>query len=697
MRLTLGVILAAATILAYARTFSAPLLFDDKPAILDNPSIRHWSTALWAPNHTGAGGRPMVNLSLALNHAISGEAVWSYHAFNLAVHVLAGLLLFGIVRRTLARHGGADASLVGFGVAVLWLLHPLQTESVTCIIQRTESLMGFTYLLTLYCFVRGCDPESRWRRGWLAAAVAGCFAGMATKEVMVSAPLLVLLYDRTFVAGSFREAWQRRRILYVGLACSWVLLGGLMAGSQHRGGSVGLGLGVSPWDYAMTQCRAIVMYLKLCVWPDPLVVDYGSVVVRHISAVWPQALLLAGLVAGTLLSLWRRPWLGFLGAWFFAILAPSSSVVPLVTQTMAEHRMYLPLAAVTTLAVIGIRRVFGRWSWAAIAALAAGFGVVTANRNGDYRSAVAIWSDTVAKMPANARAHNNLGNALADVPGQLDAAIREFREAVRLSPEFARAHNNLGNALAKVPGRSGDALAEYQAAVRLRPDFAEAHNDLGNALAQIPGRVGDAVAEYQAAVRLRPDFAEAHNNLGNVLARERGQLGSAIAEFEAAVRLKPDFAEAHNNLGNAWAQVPGRLKDAIAEYRDAIRLRPNFPEAHNDLGNALADTPGRLNEAIAEYLEAIRLKPGYGDAHFNLGNAWAQIPGRLNEAVGQYQEAVRLTPDFVPGWYNLGVSRLEQGNPQAAAAAFREVLRLSPNNSAAKEALAAALQQAQNR
>ena len=686
-----GGILAAAAIVVYARTWSAPLLFDDKPAILDNPTIRHWSTALWAPDDTGAGGRPIVNLSLALNYAISREAVWSYHAFNLAVHVLCGLLLFGIVRRSLARRGDPAAALVGFGAALLWMLHPLLTESVTFVIQRTESLMGLFYLLTLYALIRGSEAAPGGQRGWFVLAVAACWLGMATKEVMVSAPLLLLLYDRTFLAGSFRSAWRQRPGLYAGLAGSWVLLGALMLGSQHRGGSVGFGLGVSAWDYALTQCRAIVLYLKLAIWPHPLVVDYGTAVVRNAAEVWPQALILAGLIAGTVFSLWRRPVLGFFGAWFFAILAPSSSVVPLVTQTVAEHRMYLPLAAVMTLAAVGIQAAARRHSGVVFAALAVGFGLLTARRNGDYRSAVAIWSDTVAKVPDNARAHNNLGNAWIEIPGRLDDAIRQFQAAVRLSPDFARAHNNLGKAWARRPGRLPDAIAEFQTAVRLRPDFAEAHNSLGNAWAQMPGRLSDALAEYQEAVRLRPDFAEAHDNLGNIWAQRPGKLPEAVAEYERAVRLQPDLAEAHNNLGNAWAQIPGRQPDAIAEYREAVRLRPDFPEAHNNLGNALADLPGHLRDAVAEYQEAVRLKPDYAEAHFNLANAWAQVPGELPRAMAEYQTTVRLKPDYAPAWYNLGVGHLNAGDRPAAVAAFRQVLRISPDDPLARQALAAAL------
>jgi hypothetical protein len=266
-----GAILAAAAAAVYARTFSVPLLLDDAASIVENPTIRHWSTAFWPPAAATVSGRPVLNLSLAVNHAISGTAVWSYHVLNLAVHVLAGLTLFGIVRRTLRHRSGralapSGATWVAFAASLLWTLHPVQTESVTYVIQRAESLMGLFYLLTLYSFIRGVEADGFPKRVWLAVCVTACLLGMATKEVMVSAPLIVLLYDRTFVARSFREAWHRHWGLYMAMAATWVLLAALTAGTGwDRGGTSGFDVGVSPWAYWLTQFPAVTRYLWLSV------------------------------------------------------------------------------------------------------------------------------------------------------------------------------------------------------------------------------------------------------------------------------------------------------------------------------------------------------------------------------------------------------------------------------------------------
>jgi protein O-mannosyl-transferase len=675
-----GAVLAIAALAVYSRTFSVPLLLDDQDAIVDNATIRHLSTAFVPPVDSTAGGRPILNLSLATNYAISGASVWSYHVLNLLIHVLAGLALFGIVRRTLVRRGNAEATLIGFGAALLWTLHPLQTEAVTYIVQRAESLMGLFYLFTLYCFIRGAEGGDR-QRSWYSLSVAACLLGMATKEVMATAPLIVLLYDRTFVGGSFREALRRRRGVHLALGATWLLLAGLVAGAGwDRNGTSGFDVGIRPWAYWLTQFEAVCRYLWLSVWPHPLVFEYGTFWVKRPLEVAPYAVIVVGLTAAVLVALWRRPVLGFLGAWFFAILAPTS-VMPGRIQMIVEHRMYLPLAALIVAGVAGLHAAMQRLRdhgpqdnkaagqlvrsplvpgpvVSAVLLLALALGALTALRNEDYRSELGIWSDTVARRPQNERAHANLGAVLAQMPGRLDDAIAEFREALRLNPGFSKAHYNLGNAWS-----------------------------------QMPGRLNDAAAEYQAALRASPNFAEAHNNLGNVFSQEPGRSKDAAAEYEAALRLKPDYAEAHNNLGLAWSRMPGRLDDVIAQYEEALRLKPDYAEAHYNLGNALSEKPGRLNDAIAEYEAALRIQPGFAKAHYNLGNAWSRIPGRLNDAIVEYETALRMKPDFAPGWHNLGVTWVHLGYLSSAATAFRKELSLSPGDPAAQKALAAVLQQ----
>jgi len=697
-------LIAFAGLAVYANSFSGPFVFDDLNAIVENPTLRHlWPLGpVLTPPSGGltVSGRPLLNLTLAINYAFGGTAVWGYHALNLGIHILAGVTLFGIARRTLRSDPTA-----AFLIALLWTVHPLQTESVTYIVQRAESLMGLFYLLTLYCFIRWIGDQGRENSGRLrplfaAFSILFCLLGMATKEVMVSAPVVLFLYDRTFFAGSFREAWRRRRSFYLGLASTWILLGYLVVGEGGgRSGSVGVGGGVSWWAYGLTQFEAIVRYLQLTVWPHPLVFEYGTFWVKSAGQFVPYACVVAVIVAATGVALLRYPAWGFLGFWFFAILAPTS-LVPGTTQMIVEHRMYLALAPLLAglicgghalLAAFAPTRRFAAGAWTlALLAFATVSGVLAASRNEDYRSGEALWADTAAKRPESALAHNNLGTALEKIPGRLNDAIGQYQEALQLNPGFHEAHNNLGDAWLEVPGKLNDAIAQYEEALRLRPDFAEAHNNLGNAWSRIPGRTDDAIAQYQAALRLKPAYAGAHNNLGKEWLALPGRSPDAIAEFAEALRLKPDFAEAHNNLGNAWGGTPGKLTDAIAEFEEAIRLKPDFAEAHNNLGNAWAQVPGRLSDAIAQCNEALRLRPDYAEAHNNLGNALLGIPNRLNEAVAHYEEAIRLNPDYAEPQFNLAVALLRlPDRTEEAVRHLQAFLRLRPNDEQARQVLAA--------
>jgi tetratricopeptide (TPR) repeat protein len=250
------------------------------------------------------------------------------------------------------------------------------------------------------------------------------------------------------------------------------------------------------------------------VWPYPLVVDYGTDVVTSASDVLPQALFLLSLVAGTLVALRRRPVAGFVGCWFFVLLAPSSSVIPLVGQTVAEHRMYLPLVSVIVLIVVGVHSLAGRAGPIIYLLLATTLGVMTLLRNTDYRSELSIWQDTVTHRPDNPRAQYNLGLTLAR-EGRDAEAINHYEEALRLQPNYPKVRNNLGIALAN-SGRISEAIANFTELLRLDPNDADAHNNLGSALAQ-SGRMADAIEHFQAALRLQPNNISAQNNLAAAL------------------------------------------------------------------------------------------------------------------------------------------------------------------------------------
>jgi tetratricopeptide (TPR) repeat protein len=552
-------LLVATGLLAYQNSFRNGFVFDDTEHIVQNPRIRQ----LWRPweviTHTS---RPVVHLSLAVNYALGGLDPWGYHVFNVGVHILAALTLYGVVRRTFcsealrSRFGGAAPSLAG-AISLIWLVHPLQTESVTYTIQRGESLMGLFYLLTLYCVIRSHDAPQR--NLWKIGAVVSCTLGMASKPVMVTAPVVMLMYDRAFLVTSWREAMRRRRWLYTGLAATWLLLPLLLANAPSEWkASAGFEYKRTPLRYALTQPVAVLHYLRLTFWPHPLCLDYGwpssSSAVRK---TLPGRIVVAALLAGTVWAWRRRPAVGFLGAWFLLILAPTSSFVS-VADAIVEHRMYLPLAAVVAAVVLGAfeigKRLFPKPQDVVLGCVASVSVVVlltslTIQRNLDYRSALTIWQDTVEKRPNNPRAHANLGTALLQT-GRVAEAIGHFEQALRLKPDDAEAHYNLGNALERL-GRTPEAIAHYEQALRIKPDLAMAHSNLGATLMG-QGRLQEAIGHYEQALRINPGLAMTQNNLGNAL-EKLGRTPEAMAHYKQALRIKPDFVQAQSSLARARA------------------------------------------------------------------------------------------------------------------------------------------------
>ncbi len=508
-------LLVVAIAAAYGATLFAPFVYDDRVWVTGNPSIRHLGAlgqVLWPPADAMTRGRPFLSLSFALNYLLSGDHPWGYHGVNLAIHCGGALLLMGIVRRTLALLPAAfpaprDRFFPAVGAALLWALHPLQTEAVTYVSQRAESLMGLFYLLTLYAFVRGATSGGG--RAWFLLATVSCLLGAATKETIVSAPLVVLAYDRTFFSGSFPRALSRRWALYGALGLSWVLLALLSGGLHGRG--VGFGLGFSAAGYALVEAWVVAHYLLLCVWPYPLVFDRGTDLVATVGEAVPWACVTVLALAVAAWGFARRsPW-GFACVSFFLLLAPTSSVVPMAFQPMAEHRMYLPLAAVSALAAVGLWRLFGRRAGVFAVPACALLAAVTFLRNGDYRSEVGLWSDTVRRAPGNERAHLALGDALAHA-GRDAEAEQQYRQALGISPGDRDARLALGLSLFR-EGRAGEALREYRMVAPSGPDSALLHRSMGLALERT-GQRAEALAEFRRALDLDPSDAVARERLG---------------------------------------------------------------------------------------------------------------------------------------------------------------------------------------
>ena len=544
------IFLAAAAALPYSNALNTPFLFDDAGNIVENPSIRSlwplWK-AFWAPKDFPVGGRPLTNFTYALNFALGGENPWGFHLSNIAIHVLCALVFFGFCRRTLCtsllrdRYGGASTALA-FCMALLWAMHPLQTESVTYISQRAECLMGLFFLLTFYCALAGW--QSRDPHTWHAWAALCFILGAGAKESIAAAPACILLYDMLFMGRTPAKALKQSPILYAGMAAGLAFLAAMaLAGRAGTGGPP-----TEPftfYEYLYHQPEVLARYLFLTLWPGPLCLDYLWIPL-HPARALPYVLLFSMLVAASALALLRKKPAGFLGAWFFLILAPASSIIPLPDMAF-EHRMYLPLAAPVALVVLGtysaIQRLPGALAkrrmlvagMAAVLLIALAFGVRTHLRNNDYASDLALWENTVKNAPRNARARFNLARAL-EIAGRTQEANQRLRETIRLNPEFAAAHYNLGSNLLRA-GMPEEGVRHLWLAVTLEPRYTKARLNLGTALHYL-GKDQEAIRQFHAALRVDPYFADAYANLAMVLALT-GKIDEARDALRRALYINP--------------------------------------------------------------------------------------------------------------------------------------------------------------
>jgi len=553
---------AASTVLltcGYANALAAAFVFDDDPSIIANSSIRRlWplTEVLFARAEGGRphDGRPLLNLSLALNYAAHGLWRPGYRLVNLAIHLANALLLFDVIRRLLRVAGErlvASPAAVAAAASLLWLAHPLHTHVITYTIQRAESLAAVWILaafdLAVLALAKGSLPAA------VAAGLAAAVGGLA-KETTVSILPLVLAAD-----WAFRGRWQQgptmrrlRLVLYGGLAVNLLVLVGVSYGLGGRGGSAGLAT-ASVYHYLLTQARGIWIYLGRLVWPMKLVLDHGDGLVTSFAAVWLPAVAAAAAVMLGLIGFFTAAHRWFPFAAFVLLLAPSSSLVPVATQTLAEHRMYLPSACLIGWAVVGVAAVARPRSRpllvVIVAVLVAAATGRTVLRNRDYASAVSLWRQNLRDCPDNDRARTNLVAALIR-NDDFAAAKPLAAEALRSRPDRDRNWINQGRVLA-AEGYTDQAIAAFGHAALLAPASVEPLINRGIVLSRV-GRFEAAAADLTAAVGRRPDLARGWLALG-LLHLRAGRPDLAVPVLKLGLTLEPENAAGWNSLKAAAA------------------------------------------------------------------------------------------------------------------------------------------------
>ena len=555
----------------YSNTLHAPFVFDDIQFIIKNPTIRNITDGtLW--NRVGYRQRFVAFLSFAFNYHLHGTTVAGYHWVNLAIHLANSLLvvwlvllLFGTVRIQKDKtfeHRYAVALSSGW----LFMSHPIQTQAVSYITQRFESLAALFYLLSVCLYLKGrmTARGSPKNLGLLVLSAFSAFLGMFTKETVFTLPFSLILIEWLFFrperAGAGKTRW-----VYVGI---FFLLCTLAAPALLFNFSKTLSkydlIGITSRRYLFTQFQVIIKYIQLLFLPLNQNVDYNlhlSSGLLDIPTLASLASLLFILYVGFRLCR-SYPLIGFGILWFFVTLSVTSSIIPL-PDMIFEHRLYIPSVGFVIACCAGlfsftnVKNIRGLVLCLACVVLV--FSYLTYQRNVLWSDDVALWQDAVSKSPGNPRAYNNLGEAYRK-KGNYQKAIYNYLMALRVNPGnpaiTAQIYANLGASF----GNRGNNYGDYQKAIdyglkaiKLNPKNSMTYNNLEYAYISI-GDYEQALKYGKKAVKLDPQFDEALNNLGAAYG-DMGQYEKATEFFERALKANPNYEEARNNLIRARSLI----------------------------------------------------------------------------------------------------------------------------------------------
>ena len=669
-------LLTAVVLLAYGNTLSHSFHYDDIPSILEKPWIRgldkipQFIFSLWQ--------RPLVILSFNINHAISKFDVWSYHVFNILLHAAATLLpyrLAQLIVRAFSRTCPAPAVWQSIPLlsALIFALHPLNTQSVTYISSRSSVMATCFYLATLILFFEGLLK----RRSVASAATAGggfsgtghwagagvCFfLGFLSKQIIVSLPAMLFLLHFYFLSPVPFFRWFAGQLRWIVLAS--VPLGGAILYKQFFGGGVA-SASVAPYsasEYFLTQTFVIPFeYFRKLLFPFNLNIDIDFALKSDWSnpANWLGILVLTAYLAVCILvsrkrgpSLTRRL-TGFGMAWVPITLLPTSSVIPLLDLAV-EHRTYLPMAGFSLLAAALIAGLWQRIqtriheddrSWlksvvpVCMLLVLVCYSAGVLNRNAVWKDEISLWSDAQKKSPKLVRPYNNVGEAY-DKLGEYDKAIPEFEAALRIDPDYFFGLNNLGN----IYGKKQDyarAIFYFEQALAEKPDYPPAHYNLARAL-HLTGKPNESMESYRKAIRFNPYFEEAFYNLAN-LNLQSGLVDEAAENFRKFLQMQPNHAKARFGLGNAYA-MQGKFDLALAEFQQSARLDPSFIFPAVNIANIYLKR-GNIDGAIGLYNDILSRQPQIAGIHKNLGMIFYQIKQDPEKAAFHFEESLRLEPN----------------------------------------------------
>lgn len=635
-QLLLSGVLAMVIVLCFKSGVTGTFIFDDRDAIINNETIH--SGSLWqilmTKRDAPISGRPLSNLCFAINYAVSGDNPQPYHWFNIIFQVCVGWMLLALMRRILPlcilprSIDPVHSDWLAAGITLLWAIHPVQSECVMYITQRTEQFAMMSMVLAFYGLVRHHQSQNRQSR-WLWLSFLACTVGMLFKQNASIYPLLLILADRALLAGTFTEVFKLRgRFHLLTLLCTWAIAIGILIYDPNPA-STGYGHGVNAWDYLMTQSQVLVHYLKNCFVPTSLCLYYDWPIVSRFQTIALPFTFISLLFALSCYCLWKHPKAGLAMMGVFLILGPTSSILPMVTEVAADRRLSLISILLLTLGVVLMYRILlGIKLYQPIATgitlaivLLTGtvYSAMTARLSVYYANTVNLWSYTIDTARQPQAAWEQLGSAY-ERQNQLAPAWQCYRTALSLEPGYNIARLNLGLVMAK--------LGQNQEAIRLFE--IESQNPYHGSLALLymgaihksEGKYDKALDCFQRAYKREPQNIDIALNLARTY-NLHNQFNEARMVLESLSNQYPDEPVVLQDLGYTYSNL-GLLEEAQGQYEHYLLTHPDDAKVLNSMGVVMAKQ-GKLTQAAAYFARALSIDPQLQEARDNLQKARQQI------------------------------------------------------------------------
>ncbi len=578
-------VITLAAILVYSNSLSVPFQFDDQISIQGNPAIRDISNlkAIFQFSPT----RFFTYVTFAVNYYFHGLDVFGYHLVNLIIHICAAVLVMWFVHLLLMSPEmnrlmpAAPKQSLALCAALVFALHPVQTQAVTYIVQRLASLATVFYVATMCLYINGrllqqSDATQKYAIWFFGAAATTAVIGMFTKETVFTVPFAILLYEYYFFRSTVVSHWKF--LLPVCCFCLLIPLIIFSTGSidfdklrAMQEGPEGI-IYISPLEYLFTQFRVLVTYLRLFMFPINQNLDYDYPLARTFFSIETviSIFALAALCAAGVWSFSKQRIISFGIFWFFLTLSIESSIIP-IRDVIFEHRLYLPMAGLSVLLIVllyeCLRNINLRLFYAVVAVALVGSALLTYHRNSVWHDELTLWNDAVKKSPQKVRPYNNRGRAYGNM-GEYDKAMDDFRRAIQINPRCAEAYYNLGLVYA-LKGDDENALKNYDQAIALYPNYAAAYNNRG--LVLVNKKAYDrAIADYDQALRITPRSPDVYYNRGLAYFHKQNY-DQAIADYSQALLLNPRYGNAYHNRAAAY-YTKGDYQKALRDLQTMQQL-----------------------------------------------------------------------------------------------------------------------------